>query len=208
MLIGLEQIIEAVFLSCALLFRLSIYAQPLFVAILVASAADRGGSNIVASLLGAAIIAAASRTQLGRAPQSLVEYREAPPGRCRRRLAMSVEPLRGRRCDQGGGLPRSVSGALRWGGCRGRAMSEDKQPIEAWTGVGRMRGTESDRAWRMHVLLLENAETPCHCPVRQICPVRNPVWQIREVPCLPVKCDPSPLPPLQWLWLAGDGFAA
>jgi len=23
-----------------------------------------------------------------------------------------------------------------------------------------------------------------------------------------LKCDPSPLPPLQWLWLAGDGFAA
>ncbi len=23
-----------------------------------------------------------------------------------------------------------------------------------------------------------------------------------------LKCDPSPMPPLQWLWLAGDGFAA
>jgi hypothetical protein len=23
-----------------------------------------------------------------------------------------------------------------------------------------------------------------------------------------LKCDPIPMPPLQWLWLAGDGFAA
>lgn len=34
------------------------------------------------------------------------------------------------------------------------------------------------------------------------------VWEFREVPWLPVKYDPSPMPPLQWPWLAGDGFAA
>lgn len=57
MLIGFALIIVAVFMCCALLFRLSIYALPLFVAFLVGSTTYRGGSGIVAALAAAAIAA-------------------------------------------------------------------------------------------------------------------------------------------------------
>lgn len=57
MLIGLALIIVAVFLCCALLFRLSIYALPLFVAFLAGSATYRGDNGIVATLAAAAIAA-------------------------------------------------------------------------------------------------------------------------------------------------------
>ena len=57
MLIGFALIIVAVFLCCTLLFRLSIYALPLFVAFLAGSATYRGGSGIVAVLAAAAIAA-------------------------------------------------------------------------------------------------------------------------------------------------------
>jgi phosphoglycerol transferase MdoB-like AlkP superfamily enzyme len=57
MLIGFALIIVAIFLCCALLFRLSIYALPLFVAFLAGSAIYRGGSGIVAALAAAAIAA-------------------------------------------------------------------------------------------------------------------------------------------------------
>jgi hypothetical protein len=57
MLIGFALIIVAVFLCCALLFRLSIYALPLFVAFLAGSAIYRSGSGIVAALAAAAIVA-------------------------------------------------------------------------------------------------------------------------------------------------------
>lgn len=55
MLIGFALIIVAVFLICALLFRLSIHALPLFVAVLAGSATYRGGSGILAALAAAAI---------------------------------------------------------------------------------------------------------------------------------------------------------
>jgi hypothetical protein len=57
MLIGFALIIVAVFLCCALLFRLSIYALPMFVAFLAASATYRSGSGIIAALAAAAISA-------------------------------------------------------------------------------------------------------------------------------------------------------
>lgn len=57
MLIGFALIIVAVFLCCALLFRLSIYALPLFVAFLAGSAIYRSGSGIIAALAAAAIAA-------------------------------------------------------------------------------------------------------------------------------------------------------
>ena len=57
MLIGFALIIVAVFLICALLFRLSIHALPLFVAFLAGSATYRGGAGIVAALAAAAIAA-------------------------------------------------------------------------------------------------------------------------------------------------------
>lgn len=57
MLIGLALIIVAVFLCCALLVRLSIYALPLFVAFLAGSATYRGDNGIVAALAAAAIAA-------------------------------------------------------------------------------------------------------------------------------------------------------
>ncbi|HQV03474.1 MULTISPECIES: hypothetical protein [unclassified Novosphingobium] len=57
MLIGLALIIVAVFLCCALLFSLSIYALPLFVAFLAGSATYRGDNGIVAALAAAAIAA-------------------------------------------------------------------------------------------------------------------------------------------------------
>lgn len=57
MLIGFALIIVAVFLCCALLFRLSIYALPLFVAILAGSTTYRSDSGIIAALAAAAIAA-------------------------------------------------------------------------------------------------------------------------------------------------------
>ena len=57
MLIGLALIIVAVFMICALLFRLSIYALPLFVAFLAGSATYRSDSGIVAAFAAAAIAA-------------------------------------------------------------------------------------------------------------------------------------------------------
>ena len=57
MLIGFALIIVAVFLCCALLFRLSIYALPLFVAFLAGSATYRSDSGIIAALAAAAITA-------------------------------------------------------------------------------------------------------------------------------------------------------
>lgn len=57
MLIGFALIIIAVFMCCALLFRLSIYALPLFVAFLAGSATYRSDSGIVAALAAAAIAA-------------------------------------------------------------------------------------------------------------------------------------------------------
>ncbi|RQW37600.1 hypothetical protein [Novosphingobium sp. LASN5T] len=57
MLIGFALIIVAVFLCCALLFRLSIYALPLFVAFLAGSALYRSGNGIIAALAAAAIAA-------------------------------------------------------------------------------------------------------------------------------------------------------
>jgi len=57
MLIGFALIIVAVFLICALLFRLSIHALPLLVAFLAGSETYRSGSGIVASLTAATIAA-------------------------------------------------------------------------------------------------------------------------------------------------------
>ena len=57
MLIGLALIIVAVFMICALLFRLSIYALPLFVAFLAGSATYRSDSGIIAAITAAVIAA-------------------------------------------------------------------------------------------------------------------------------------------------------
>lgn len=57
MLIAVGLIIVAIFLCCALLFRLSIHALPLIVAFLAGSATYRGGSGNVAALAAAAIAA-------------------------------------------------------------------------------------------------------------------------------------------------------
>ncbi len=57
MLIGLALIIVAVFMICALLYRLSIFALPLFVAFLAGSATYRGDYGLVAALAAAAIAA-------------------------------------------------------------------------------------------------------------------------------------------------------
>ncbi|MDP3676290.1 MAG: hypothetical protein Q8R44_14550 [Novosphingobium sp.] len=57
MLIGFAMTIVAVFLCCALLFRFSIYALPLFVAFIAASAAYRSGSGIIAAFAAAAVAA-------------------------------------------------------------------------------------------------------------------------------------------------------
>lgn len=57
MLIGFALIIVLVFLCCALLFRLSIFALPLFVAFLAGSTTHRGGSGILAALAAAALAA-------------------------------------------------------------------------------------------------------------------------------------------------------
>lgn len=57
MLIGIALIIVAVFMCCALLFRLSVYALPLFVAFLAGAGTYRSGSGILATLAAAAIAA-------------------------------------------------------------------------------------------------------------------------------------------------------
>ena len=57
MLIGFALIIVAIFLCCALLFRLSTYALPLFAAFLAGSATYRSDSGILAALAAAAIAA-------------------------------------------------------------------------------------------------------------------------------------------------------
>lgn len=75
MLIGLTLIIVAVFMCCALLFRLSINALPLLVAFLAGSATYRSDSGILAALTVAAIAAitllAATQLALGFAKSDL-----------------------------------------------------------------------------------------------------------------------------------------
>lgn len=57
MLIGFSLIIVAVFMCCALLFRLSIHALPLFVAFLAGSAVYRTGNSIIAAIAAATLAA-------------------------------------------------------------------------------------------------------------------------------------------------------
>ena len=76
----------------------------------------------------------------------------------------------------------------------------------------RVSGQLQRREWterrRVAVARLQQAET-INCPVMvniallvaQSCKSGNGHGFL-------LKCDPSPMPPLQWLWLAGDGFAA
>lgn len=75
MLIGIALIIVAVFLCCALLFHLSIYALPLFVAFLAGSATYRTDSGILAALaaagISAIIVLAAARLALAFARSGL-----------------------------------------------------------------------------------------------------------------------------------------
>ena len=59
MLTGFAAMILAVYLFCALLVRLSIYALPLFVAVLAATTTYDAGNGIVASLAAAAVAAVA-----------------------------------------------------------------------------------------------------------------------------------------------------
>ena len=60
MLIGLALIVVAVFLCCALLFRLTIYALPLFVAFAAASSTYHSGFGITAALVAAVMVAIAT----------------------------------------------------------------------------------------------------------------------------------------------------
>ena len=68
MLIGITLILIAVGLCCALLFRLSVYALPLFVAFAVASAIQPSGgivAALIAAALGAIATIAAANNALG-----------------------------------------------------------------------------------------------------------------------------------------------
>ncbi|MBK8631487.1 MAG: hypothetical protein IPN84_15225 [Sphingomonadales bacterium] len=60
MLTGFALVIVAVYFACALLFRLSVHALPLFVAFAAASATYQTDSGIVAALLAAALAALAT----------------------------------------------------------------------------------------------------------------------------------------------------
>lgn len=60
MLIGLSLIIVAVLLSCVLLFRLSVHALPLMVALIAASATYGAGSGAFAALVAATLAAIAT----------------------------------------------------------------------------------------------------------------------------------------------------
>ena len=55
MLIGLTLVIVAVYMCCALLFRLSVHALPLFVAFAFASSTYRADHSVVAALVAAAL---------------------------------------------------------------------------------------------------------------------------------------------------------
>lgn len=55
MLIGFALVIVAVFLCCALLFRLSVHALPLFVAFAAASATYRADHGLAAAVVAAAL---------------------------------------------------------------------------------------------------------------------------------------------------------
>ena len=55
MLLGIALILLAIALCCALLFRLSIYALPLFVAFAAASTTYHGGYGIIAALVAAVL---------------------------------------------------------------------------------------------------------------------------------------------------------
>ena len=57
MLIGITLILVAIALCCVLLFRLSIYALPLFVAFAAASATSHSGCGIIAALVAAVLAA-------------------------------------------------------------------------------------------------------------------------------------------------------
>ena len=83
MLIGFALIIVAVYLACMLLFRLSVHALPLFVAIAAASVTYRAEHGIVAAIVAAALAAIATiaiaqialgavKSDLGRAAIGLV----------------------------------------------------------------------------------------------------------------------------------------
>ena len=60
MLIGITLILVAIALCCALLFRLSIYALPLFVAFAVVSTTYHSGYDIIAALVAAVLAAIAT----------------------------------------------------------------------------------------------------------------------------------------------------
>jgi hypothetical protein len=60
MLIGITLILVAIALCCALLFRLSIYALPLFIAFAAGSATYHSGYGIIASLVAAVLAAIAT----------------------------------------------------------------------------------------------------------------------------------------------------
>ena len=60
LLIGIALILVAIALCCALLFRLSIYALPLFVAFAAASATYHSGYGTIASLVAAVMSAIAT----------------------------------------------------------------------------------------------------------------------------------------------------
>ena len=60
MLIGITLILVAIVLCCALLFRLSVYALPLFVAFATASATYHSGYGIIAAPVAAVLAAIAT----------------------------------------------------------------------------------------------------------------------------------------------------
>ena len=60
LLIGFTLAIVAVYMCCALLFRLSVHAMPLFVAFAAGSATYRADSGIVAALVSATLAAVAT----------------------------------------------------------------------------------------------------------------------------------------------------
>ena len=60
MLIGITLILVAIALCCALLFRLSIYALPLFAAFATTSATYHSGYGIIAALVAAVLAAIAT----------------------------------------------------------------------------------------------------------------------------------------------------
>jgi|GEM_PF-6921329 len=143
---------------------------------------------------------------MGPRPPVASSFREPPPGSAGRGWPVGWAGTGQALRSGSGGQPFSPHGCVWPGQLLGRAKSEDIQPFEGLDRDGPNAGNRT----RLSVALA------CLCcggmPRRSVTALvdENALFKVRsgnppEMPCLPLKCDPSPLPPRQWL-LVGRGW--